>query len=110
MLTKSFVEGYLAMQLGIIAVKIFDETGTLIPNTGETFFVVGVLVALVMWEFGLMWLFFALASIARSRFPFNIGWWAFTFPIGIYTFLEARNMPECVVQRIWAMGCKVFFE
>ena len=85
MLTQSFVEGYVAMQFRTIAVKVFDETGTLIPKTGETFFVVGVLVTLVMWEFGLTWLFFALASIARSRFPFNIGWCAFTFPTGIYT-------------------------
>lgn len=73
------------MQLGTVAMKTFPKTGTLTPNSGEIFYVVGVLVALVMWGFGLVWFFFALASIARSRFPFNMGWWGFTFPIGVYT-------------------------
>ena len=73
------------MQLGTVAMKTFPMTGTLIPNAGEIFYVVGLLIALVMWGFGLVWLFFALASIARSRFPFNMGWWGFTFPIGVYT-------------------------
>lgn len=76
---------YGIMQLGTVAMKIFPKTGTLIPNAGEIFYTVGVLVALIMWGFGLVWLFFALASIVRSRFPFNIGWWGFTFPIGVYT-------------------------
>lgn len=73
------------MQLGTVAMKIFPKTGTLIPNAGEVFYTVGVLVALIMWGFGLVWSFFALASISRSRFPFNMGWWGFTFPIGVYT-------------------------
>jgi tellurite resistance protein TehA-like permease len=38
-----------------------------------------------LWSFGLVWLFFASASIARAKtFPFNIGWWGFLFPIGAY--------------------------
>ena len=73
------------MQLGTVAMKIFPKTGTLTPNAGEVFYTVGVLVALIMWGFGLVWSFLALASISRSRFPFNMGWWGFTFPIGVYT-------------------------
>ncbi|TVY82994.1 Sulfite efflux pump SSU1 [Lachnellula suecica] len=42
-----------------------------------------------MWGFGLVWLFFALASISRSRFPFNMGWWGFTFPLGVFTVSTA---------------------
>ena len=72
------------MQLGTVAMKTFPKTGTLIPHAGEIFYVVGVLIALVMWGFGLVWLFFALASITQSSFPFNMGWWGFTFPIGVY--------------------------
>lgn len=40
---------------------------------------------LVIWGYGLVWLFFALASISRSKFPFNMGWWGFTFPLGVYS-------------------------
>lgn len=40
--------------------------------------------ALIMWGFGIVWLFFALASIGRSKFPFNMGWWGFTFPLGVF--------------------------
>ena len=27
----------------------------------------------------------ALASISRSKLPFNMGWWGFTFPLGVLT-------------------------
>ena len=43
--------------------KIFPETGTLTPNAGEIFHVAGVLIAWVMWGFGLVWLFFAISSM-----------------------------------------------
>ena len=74
---KPLVEGYAVMQLGTMAMKTFAETRTLIPKAGETFYAVRVLVALVLWGSGRVWLYFALASIARSRFPFNTGWWEF---------------------------------
>lgn len=33
----------------------------------------------------LHWLVFALATIYHaSPFPFNMGWWGFTFPLGVY--------------------------
>ena len=78
------------MQLGTVAMKTLPKTGTLTPNAGEIFYVVGALVALVMWGFGLVWLFFAVASISRSKFPFNIGWWGFTFPIGVYSLATTQ--------------------
>lgn len=38
-----------------------------------------------MWSFGLIWLVFALATVLYSSpFPFNMGWWGFTFPLGVY--------------------------
>ncbi|KAK1150041.1 Plasma membrane sulfite pump involved in sulfite metabolism [Aspergillus melleus] len=77
--------GYGALKLGEVAHAIFPQTETLEASTGETFHSVGFLIALIMWSFGLVWLFFALASIARCKsFPFNIGWWGFTFPLGVF--------------------------
>ncbi|OJJ08631.1 hypothetical protein ASPVEDRAFT_57662 [Aspergillus versicolor CBS 583.65] len=77
--------GYAAMKLGKAAQTIFPETHTLQELSGPTFQAMGFLVGLILWAFGLVWLFFASASIARCKtFPFNIGWWGFTFPIGAY--------------------------
>ncbi|MCJ1383488.1 Plasma membrane sulfite pump involved in sulfite metabolism [Xylographa soralifera] len=80
--------GFGIMQLGKVAMQLFPITGTLggtKTNAGDTLYVIGWLVALIMWGFGLVWLFFALASISRSKFPFNMGWWGFTFPLGVFT-------------------------
>jgi tellurite resistance protein TehA-like permease len=67
--------GFGVMQLGKVALRIFPKTRTLEAaggSAGEILYVVG-------------WLFFALASISRSKFPFNMGWWGFTFPLGVFT-------------------------
>ena len=67
--------GFAIMQLGKVSMEIFPKTATLIPHAGDILYVLGFAVALIMWGFGLVWLFFALASISRSKFPFNMGWW-----------------------------------
>lgn len=77
--------GFALLQLGKVALKVLPATGSLIAEAGPIFYVGGFFLALVMWGFGLVWLFFAVASISRSRFPFNMGWWGFTFPLGVYT-------------------------
>jgi len=78
--------GYSITHLGLVGRKVFPKTQFLasIPVAGDIFFVLGVFIALIMWAFGLTWLCFALASIYKSRpFPFNMGWWGFTFPLGV---------------------------
>ncbi|KAK8910614.1 hypothetical protein QC760_001554 [Botrytis cinerea] len=81
--------GFALMQLGKVSLTLFPQTNTLpaipAPGPGPIFYTLGFLFALTMWGFGLLWLFFALASISRSRFPFNMGWWGFTFPLGVFT-------------------------
>jgi tellurite resistance protein TehA-like permease len=80
--------GYGIMQLGKVAMATFPKTHTLnetVTSAGDILYVVGLLIALIMWGFGLVWLFFAFASITRSKFPFNMGWWGFTFPLGVFT-------------------------
>ncbi|PYH64104.1 TDT family transporter [Aspergillus vadensis CBS 113365] len=77
--------GFGIMKLGQAAQEIFPKTQTLEAASGPIFYTMGFMIALILWSFGLVWLFFALASIARSKsFPFNIGWWGFTFPLGVY--------------------------
>ena len=48
----------------------------------------GTIAGLLLWGFGLWWL--ALATLITIRYwragvPFNLGWWGYTFPLGVYT-------------------------
>ncbi|KAJ4414752.1 Plasma membrane sulfite pump involved in sulfite metabolism [Gnomoniopsis sp. IMI 355080] len=65
---------------------------------GDVLYVMGMLASLVMWGFGIVWMIFALATIWSSRpFPFNMGWWGFTFPLGVFatsTVLFGVEMPS----------------
>jgi len=90
--------GFAIMQMGKVAMEIFPKTGTLptagMMNAGDILYVIGWLTATVMWGFGLVWLFFAAASISRSKFPFNMGWWGFTFPLGVFTTSTTQMAKE----------------
>lgn len=73
------------MYLGKVAREVLEQTRMLDPMAGSIAYVVGVLVSLSMWSFGMIWLVFALATIYHcSPFPFNMGWWGFTFPLGVH--------------------------
>lgn len=72
--------GFAIMQLGKVSMRIFPLTNTLPAvvaaggRPGDILFVMCWVVALVIWGFAIVWLFFfLLASISRSKFPFNIG-------------------------------------
>lgn len=50
-----------------------------------------------MWGFALVWLSFALATVARRELTFNLTWWAFTFPLGVFTVATtnlAKELPS----------------
>ena len=79
--------GYTIMYLGRVSREVFPRVQFFhnLAVAGDIAYILGVLVALVMWGFGLCWLVFALATIYSTRpFPFNMGWWGFTFPLGVY--------------------------
>ena len=87
------------MQLGKDLLEVLPRTQTvpLAPMAGQVAYTAGLLIGLIMWGFGLVWLFFAIASITRSKFPFNLGWWGFTFPLGVYTVATttfAQELPS----------------
>lgn len=80
--------GYTIMYLGKISRTIFSQTHFFqdLAIAGDVFYIIGVFIALIMWSFGLVWLVFALSTICQSRsFPFNMGWWGFTFPLGVFS-------------------------
>lgn len=89
--------GFGIQKLGSEALRVFPQTGLLHGIlsdaggatdgslvAGRFFFLAGLLIGLLMWGFGLLVLSNALLSIALTKkFPFNMGWWGFTFPIGV---------------------------
>ncbi|OIW34242.1 hypothetical protein CONLIGDRAFT_566654 [Coniochaeta ligniaria NRRL 30616] len=90
---------FAVMQLGQDSLKLFERNNYIpaAPAAGQILYMGGVMLALIMWGFGLVWLFFALASISRTKFPFNLGWWGFTFPLGVYsvaTTTLAKELPS----------------
>lgn len=93
--------GFTILNLGLRAAEIFPITGTLDPMAGRIAYILGFFVALIMWGWGLLWFCFALAALwktAREQgVPFNMGWWGFTFPLGVYatsTILIGEELPS----------------
>lgn len=84
--------------------KLSSVLYDLSKSTGETFgssftleeshqmaiaiYAVTITLALVIWGLGLVWLLLAVAMLIDmaivQQLTFNIGWWGFTFPIGVF--------------------------
>lgn len=98
--------GFAAQKLGEQALRVFPVTATLPAASaenrllaGEVLYTVGFVTALILWGFGVMWLFFAVVSVATTgrKVPFSQGWWAFTFPLGVLamsTLTMGINLPS----------------
>ncbi|ACI97466.1 TDT family transporter [Rhodospirillum centenum] len=55
---------------------------------GDAAFGIGIVGGLILWGYGLWWLALAVLKTAhylRRGMPFNLGWWGFTFPLGVYS-------------------------
>ncbi|CAI4214166.1 unnamed protein product [Parascedosporium putredinis] len=82
--------GFGIQQLGKVAALVLPQTSmfNVIENggtrAGDTLYVLGVFLAVTMWGFGLVWMSLAFTTIfTMKKFPFNMGWWGFTFPLGV---------------------------
>ena len=79
------------MEAAKIAVDRARQHG--LGAVGETAQGIGVIAGLTLWGFGLWWLLLAtLITIRywRAGVPFNLGWWGYTFPLGVYTVATFR--------------------
>lgn len=73
------------LQLGAQAPRLL--AGGPLAEVGSLAHGGGLLGACLLWGYGLWWLLIALLTTLRylrEGLPFNMGWWAFTFPIGVY--------------------------
>ena len=77
--------------LGSAAPAVFAAHG--LAGIGEIARGLGLLGALLLWGLGLWWLALAVLVTqrqAREGMPFNLGWWGFTFPLGVYALITLR--------------------
>lgn len=79
---------------GALALLLLGEqaprllVGTRLAEVGFAVQGIGIVGAAMFWGFGLWWLVLAILTTLRyirDGLPFNMGWWAFTFPIGVYS-------------------------
>ena len=79
--------GYTILYLGKVARDRLPQVELLahVPIAGDILYILGLFLAITMWAFGLTWLILASITIWSSRpFPFNMGWWGFTFPLAVF--------------------------
>ena len=77
--------------LGADAPAIFAANG--FARIGEVAEGIGLISGVALWGFGVWWLSMAVLITVRyfrSGIPFNLGWWGFTFPLGVYALATLR--------------------
>lgn len=77
--------------LGADAPAIFAAHG--MAGIGTVAAGIGVIAGTVLWGFGLWWLLLAILITIRyfrAGIPFNLGWWGYTFPLGVYTLATLK--------------------
>ncbi|MGH8380539.1 TDT family transporter [Pseudomonas sp.] len=77
--------------LGAEAPAIFAANG--FGDLGEIARGLGLVAGIVLWGAGLWWLLTAVLitlRYMRHGMPFNLGWWGFTFPLGVYTLATLK--------------------
>jgi C4-dicarboxylate transporter/malic acid transport protein len=71
--------------LGADAPRAFAGAG--IAGVGEVAAGIGVVGGMLLWGYGLWWTALAVVTTVRylrQGMPFKLGWWGFTFPLGVY--------------------------
>ena len=77
--------------LGNNASTVFAVQG--LAGVGAVAQGLGVIGGLLLWGLGFWWLLLALLILGRylrDGIPFNLGWWAFTFPLGVYALATLK--------------------
>ncbi|MDY7561201.1 TDT family transporter [Pseudomonas sp. 10B1] len=77
--------------MGADAPAIFAANG--LPGLGEIADGIGLVAGIALWGFGLWWMLIAVlitGRYLRTGIPFNLGWWGFTFPLGVYALATLK--------------------
>jgi C4-dicarboxylate transporter/malic acid transport protein len=92
--------------LGADAPAIFAANG--LPGIGEIAAGLGLVAGITLWGFGLWWMLMALlitARYLRDGIPFNLGWWGFTFPLGVYSLATLKLASTLNLGFFSVVGC-----
>jgi C4-dicarboxylate transporter/malic acid transport protein len=79
------------MILGGDAPGIFAANG--LPGVGEIASGLGLIAGIILWGVGVWWLLMAIlitVRYLRNGMPFNLGWWGFTFPLGVFALTTLK--------------------
>ncbi len=74
-----------AVLLGNDALRAF--AGTQLAPIAPFAQALGLIVGVTLWGYGAWWWVMAIimtVHYTRDRIPFNLGWWGFTFPLGVF--------------------------
>lgn len=77
--------------LGADSPPIFNANG--LPGVGEIASGLGLIGGVILWGVGVWWCLMALlitARYLRNGIPFNLGWWGFTFPLGVFALTTLK--------------------
>lgn len=91
--------------LGADAPQAFAAAG--IPGIGSVAAGIGVVGGAILWGYGAWWLLLTALTTARylrDGMPFNLGWWGFTFPIGVYSVTTLTLGRQTHLDFITAIG------
>jgi len=102
------LSGFSLIALGKVARHNFPITGTIpkVANAGEIFYIIGLIAGIILWGFALIWFLIAIIMIATAfPFPFNMGWWGFVFPVGVFTLLTISIGEECEFKFFKILSC-----
>lgn len=81
--------------LGSMATTPNDDVAQMMATA---IYAVTVPIALVIWGLGLVWLSLAVSSLIDlwlvSKLTFNLGWWGFTFPLGVFAVATIKLASE----------------
>lgn len=80
--------GFAIMYLGRVSSEVLSNVWLLhdVPLAGDFLYIFGIVTAMIMWGFGLVWLTLAVAAcLEATPFSFNMSWWSFTFPLAVYS-------------------------
>ena len=78
------------IEMAVAGKKIFAETAFLESDASDnTILKVSVIFGFMMWGLGLWWLVHGITSVLsrylKGNIPFNMGFWGFVFPLGVFT-------------------------
>jgi C4-dicarboxylate transporter/malic acid transport protein len=95
--------------LGGDAPAIFAAQG--MANLGQIASGIGVVAGILLWGAGLWWMLLAIFITMRhfrAGIPFNLGWWGYTFPLGVYTVTTLKLGALLTISAFSVFGTMLF--